>query len=115
MVRKSKRQLTPKGEGIKEIPTDSLIPNPHNPRMLFDRKPLGILLSSIEKVGILVPLTVYWSDSQRTYVILDGQRRWMCAQDIGMNSVPVTQIAEPDLVQNIVTMMFCWSLVFSSP
>lgn len=104
MARKRKRQLTPKAVGIKEVSTDSLIPNPHNPRMLFDRKPLGILRSSIEKVGILVPLTVYWSDTQNTYVILDGQRRWMCAQGIGLKSVPVNQIAEPDLVQNIVTM-----------
>ena len=38
------------------------------------------------------------------YVILDGQRRWMCAKDVGLMNVPVNQVAEPSLVQNIVTM-----------
>lgn len=81
-----------------------LKPNPHNPRMLFDPKPMKELRESIEKVGILIPLAVYWSDRDKTFVILDGQRRWMCAQVIGLETVPVNQLAEPDTVQNIVTM-----------
>jgi len=52
----------------------------------------------------LVPLTVFWSDSKRAYVILDGQRRWTCAQKVGLGTVPVNEVAEPTLVQNIVTM-----------
>ena len=96
--------LAPVAVGVKTIPTNSLVPNPHNPRMLFDRRPLDVLKESIKKVKILVPLTVYWSDSQKQYVILDGQRRWMCAQELGLLEVPVNQVAEPTLVQNIVTM-----------
>ncbi len=65
--------------GVKTIPTGSLVANPHNPRMLFDRIPLQILRESIAKVGILVPLTVYRSAENDSFVILDGQRRWMCA------------------------------------
>ena len=83
---------------------ERLKPNPHNPRMLFDPKPMKELRESIEKVGILIPLAVYWSDRDKTFVILDGQRRWMCAQVIGLETVPVNQLAEPDTVQNIVTM-----------
>lgn len=90
--------------GVKNIPTSALKPNPHNPRMLFDPKPMKELRESIEKVGILIPLAVYWSDRDKTFVILDGQRRWMCAGDIGLETVPVNQLAEPDTVQNIVTM-----------
>jgi ParB/RepB/Spo0J family partition protein len=90
--------------GVETIPTDSLVPNPHNPRMLFDRAPLQVLRESIRKVGILVPLTVYWSADKKTYVILDGQRRWMCAQQVGLPKVPVNVVTEPSLVQNIVTM-----------
>ncbi len=96
--------LAPEAIGVKTVPTSELIPNPHNPRMLFDRAPLEVLKGSIEKVGILVPLTVYWDGSQRRFVILDGQRRWMCAQELGLKKVPVNQVAEPTLVQNIVTM-----------
>jgi ParB/RepB/Spo0J family partition protein len=104
MKRKKIHRLAPATIGVKKIPTISLVPNPHNPRMLFDREPLDTLKASIDKVGILVPLTVYWSKEQGKYIILDGQRRWLCAQELDLKEVPVNQVAEPTLVQNIVTM-----------
>lgn len=90
--------------GVKQLPIDSLRPNPHNPRMLFDRADMDILKSSIERVGILVPLTVYRESKADIYRILDGQRRWMCAQEAGLKKIPVNEVSEPSLVQNIVTM-----------
>jgi ParB family transcriptional regulator, chromosome partitioning protein len=90
--------------GVKHLSTKELIPNPHNPRYLFDKAPMEVLRDSIRRVGILVPLTVYFDKRKKRYVILDGQRRWMCAQGIGLPEVPVNQVAEPTLVQNIVTM-----------
>jgi ParB family chromosome partitioning protein len=90
--------------GVNDIPTESLRPNPHNPRLLFDKDDLSILKQSIEHVGILVPLTVYRDSRTQNYVILDGQRRWMCAQEVGLETVPINEVAEPNLVQNIVTM-----------
>ncbi len=93
-----------KAIGVKSLPTDKLRANPHNPRMLFDREDLHVLLESIRRVGILVPLTVYREKSTGNYVILDGQRRWMCAQQAGLKTIPVNEVAEPTLVQNIVTM-----------
>jgi ParB/RepB/Spo0J family partition protein len=90
--------------GVKRLPTGRLNANPHNPRMLFDKLPLDVLRESIRRVGILVPLTVYWDSKKKRYVILDGQRRWICANDVGLKEVPVNQVAEPSLVQNIVTM-----------
>lgn len=97
-------KLAPQTVGVKELPIDKLQPNPHNPRMLFDRQPLSILRLSIEKVGILVPLTVYFDTKRHTHVILDGQRRWMCAKELNLATVPVNEVAEPTLVQNIITM-----------
>jgi len=93
-----------KAIGVKSLPTEKLKPNPHNPRMLFDRADLDILRDSINRVGILVPLTVHQEKSTGHYVILDGQRRWMCAQDVGLKTIPVNEVAEPTTVQNIVTM-----------
>lgn len=104
MASRRETRLSPDRIGVKTVPPDQLKPNPHNPRMLFDRAPLEILQASIEKVGILVPLTVYRASHQREYTILDGQRRWMCALALGLKTVPVNQVAEPSLVQNIVTM-----------
>jgi ParB family chromosome partitioning protein len=90
--------------GVNSLPTEKLKANPHNPRMLFDREDLHVLRESINRVGILVPLTVYKEKSTGDYVILDGQRRWMCAQDVGLKAIPVNEVAEPTTVQNIVTM-----------
>jgi ParB/RepB/Spo0J family partition protein len=104
MVKENKTELAPKIIGVKEIPTSNLHPNPHNPRVLFDREPLDTLKASIRKVGILVPLTVYIEDRRKRYVILDGQRRWTCAKELSIAKVPVNVVAEPTLVQNIVTM-----------
>jgi len=98
------QSLAPGNVGVKTIPTDDLEPNPHNPRRLFDPRPLQTLRDSIAKVGILVPLTVYWAKSRHVWVILDGQRRWICAQELGLKTVPANEVAEPSLVQNIVTM-----------
>jgi ParB family chromosome partitioning protein len=90
--------------GVKNLPTADLHANPHNPRMLFDRDNMTVLRQSIDRVGILVPLTVYSEKRTGQYRILDGQRRWMCAQELGLAKVPVNEVAEPTLVQNIVTM-----------
>lgn len=90
--------------GVKNVKTSDLLANPHNPRRLFDRVDMEPLKASIGKVGILVPLTVYLEGVTGKYRILDGQRRWICAQELGFTKVPVNEVAEPSLVQNIVTM-----------
>lgn len=98
------REFGVRAIGVKTLPTSRLRPNPHNPRMLFDRDDLRVLRESIERVGILVPLTVYREHKSGDYVILDGQRRWLCAQEVDLKTIPVNEVAEPTLVQNIVTM-----------
>jgi ParB family transcriptional regulator, chromosome partitioning protein len=90
--------------GVMTLAPDQLRANPHNPRMLFDREDLHVLRESIKRVGILVPLTVYKESASGNFVILDGQRRWMCAQKVGLKTIPVNEVAEPTLVENIVTM-----------
>lgn len=104
MNKSSLKTLATENIGVKTIPTDKLLPNPHNPRMLFDLGPLKVLKESIKKVGILVPLTVYWNEVKKSFIILDGQRRWICAKELDLTEVPVNHVAEPTIVQNIVTM-----------
>lgn len=104
MRRSRSATLAPEAIGVKSVRTNELMSNPHNPRVLFDKAPLKALEASIQKVGILVPLTVYWDSRRKRYVILDGQRRWMTAEKLGIKTVPVNQVAEPTVVQNIVTM-----------
>src|SRR5438067_1766620 len=90
--------------GPASVATNSLQPNPHNPRRLFDEAPLKTLEESIRKVGILVPLTVYRAKGSQKFTILDGQRRWICAQRAKLATVPINEVAEPSVVSNITTM-----------
>ena len=90
-------------KGLRQIPTADISPNPQNPRMFFPPNTLEVLCDSISKVGILMPLLVYETKNGK-YVILDGERRWKCAQRIGLEKVPVNIIAEPNTITNLLTM-----------
>lgn len=93
---------------LQNIRVDEISPNPHNPRLIFEPRELDDLKSSISKVGILVPLTVYKnvkSFPKTQYVILDGERRWRCAKEIDLETIPANIIDEPkDITQNILFM-----------
>jgi len=90
------------------ISTEDIAPNPHNPRLIFDMQELDDLKRSIGKVGILVPLTIYANTRKFPkikYILLDGERRWRCAQELGLPTVPANVIDEPkDITQNILFM-----------
>jgi ParB family transcriptional regulator, chromosome partitioning protein len=95
---------------VQQIPVEQIDPNPHNPRRLFDEEPLQILKESVEKLGILVPVTLYEADGPsaksdyQRYILLDGERRWRCAKDLGLPNVPAIVVERPDDTQNILTM-----------
>jgi len=89
---------------LRYVKTEEVLPNPHNPRMLFDKEPLQILQDSIHKVGILSPLLIYERKKDGKLVILDGQRRWMCANNLGLKEIPANIIEEPPVITNILTM-----------
>lgn len=89
---------------LARIPIEKIRSNPHNPRLLFDPIPLELLRDSIEEVGILVPLLVYESAKTKDYVILDGERRWLCAKELGLPDVPANVIEEPSAMNNILRM-----------
>ena len=93
---------------LTEIPINDISPNPLNPRLIFDAQDLDDLKKSIDKVGILVPLTVYRNSKsfpKTPYILLDGERRWRCAQELNHTLVLANVIDEPsDDTQNILYM-----------
>jgi hypothetical protein len=77
------------GESVPEttqISPENIEASPHNPRLVFDAEDLRRLRESIDEVGILVPLTVYQTDGR--YRLIDGERRWRCALELGLDTVP---------------------------
>lgn len=94
---------------VSNIKADEIGPNPHNPRRLFDDIPMQILQESVKKLGILVPVTLYKAPAKHTpkhqrYILLDGERRWRCANELGMGTVPAIVVERPSETENILTM-----------
>ncbi len=85
------------------IPVDKVSPNPENPRLIFDQEKLDTLAESISEVGILVPLIVFQEDED-SYILLDGERRWICAKRLNFKDVPANIIAKPTKIENILRM-----------
>jgi len=80
---KPSRQATEVRSGtFRHFSYKDLKPNPQNPRRIFDKAPLKVLEDSIRANGILVPLTVYLEKRNNQHYILDGERRWRCAEAI---------------------------------
>jgi ParB/RepB/Spo0J family partition protein len=92
--------------------------NPNNPRRYFNDEKLDQLRTSLQEVGVLVPLIVYQDpeDADR-YILMDGERRWRSALDLGFAEVPVSITPAPAPLDNLLRMFNIhavreeWSLV----
>lgn len=71
---------------------DDLVPGQYQPRQHFDENQLQELAQSIEKQGLIQPLTVRPKDDK--YEIIAGERRWRACQRIGKAEIPV-------IIQNV--------------
>lgn len=74
--------------GPNEVPIDSIIRNPRQPRSHFDDGALSELSSSIKEFGILQPLVVRPS-TEGQYELIAGERRLRAAKLAGLEAVPV--------------------------
>jgi ParB family chromosome partitioning protein len=78
------------GEGLRDVPLGSIIPNRFQPRQEFDEEELAALTSSIKELGILQPLLVRpVEDSEDSFELIAGERRLRAAKRAGLVSVPV--------------------------
>ncbi|HCD99522.1 MAG TPA: hypothetical protein DER07_00600 [Armatimonadetes bacterium] len=73
---------------VSELPIDSIVPNPRQPRQHFDEAALEELAQSIREVGLLQPLVVR-PTAEGTYELIAGERRWRACQRAGLKTVPV--------------------------
>lgn len=71
---------------LKTIPTAQIARNPYQPRKDFDQTALSDLAASIAEHGILQPLLVRAFDGG--FQLIAGERRWLAAQKVGLESVP---------------------------
>ena len=81
-----------------QLPVSDLIPNKYQPRKNFDEANLEDLTNSIKERGIIQPILVRKSNNENSkFEIIAGERRWLAAQKVGLNEVPVVITEADDL------------------
>lgn len=80
---------------LAELPIDSIVPNPHQPRVHFDEESLSDLTASIREIGVIQPVLVRPVGDH--YELLAGERRWRAARRAGLATVPAVVRATDDL------------------
>ncbi len=99
-------ELKGNGPRLKHIPIDKIIPNPHQPRRIFERGALEELAESIRRYGVITPLSVRRAGER--YMLIAGERRLRASRLAGLQTVPCyileaddRRSAELALVENL--------------
>lgn len=97
---------------VAEIELSRIVPNPGQPRTLFDEEALEELAQSISRLGVIQPITVKRienaKDDEPEYMIISGERRFRASQMAGLDTIPAyvreandQTLLEMALVENI--------------
>jgi len=82
--------LAPEGSrslSVRHVPIDRIVPNPENPRLLFEESALQELASSIREHGVLQPILIRPTGRDQ-YQLVAGERRWRAARRAGLLTIP---------------------------
>jgi ParB family chromosome partitioning protein len=71
---------------LRDIPVQTIRPNPHQPRRFFDEEGLHELAASISHIGVLQPILVRPVDGG--YELIAGERRWRAAGIAELATIP---------------------------
>ncbi len=81
-----------------DLNLDKIIPNPDQPRTIFDETEIEGLAESIQSVGLIQPIIV--REREGLYVIVAGERRYRACKLNGMKTIK-SIIIEADDEQNL--------------
>ncbi len=92
--------------GATRIPLDSIVPNPDQPRRVFDPQQLDRMAQSIRRHGVLQPVVVRRAGHR--YELVCGEQRWRAARLAGLPTIPavISDVDERDrlelaLIENV--------------
>lgn len=81
-------KVSPNTPKILDIDIGNILPNPDQPRKTFDEASLRELADSIERHGLLQPVTVKrMEDDQDRYYLVAGERRFRACQLLGRTKI----------------------------
>lgn len=84
----AKEAVSDFGASYQEIPISQIVPNPRQPRQVFDEDALAELVHSIREFGLMQPIVVRHSPVDDSFEIIMGERRWRAAAKAGMKKIP---------------------------
>ncbi len=84
---------------IQKLLITKIFPNPDQPRRYFEQQSLNELAVSLKQYGVLQPLIVS-PESDGTFRIIAGERRWRAAKIAGIGELP-TIIREPEQLEEL--------------
>ena len=65
-----------------------IVPNKYQPRKNFEKENLEDLSNSIKERGVIQPIIVRVSNSEKSkYEIIAGERRWLAARNAGLHEI----------------------------
>lgn len=74
---------------LKTISIDSIIPDPEQPRKIYDDQSLHELAETIKDIGIIQAPVVRPMARRGRYIIVAGERRWRAAKLAGLREIDV--------------------------
>jgi ParB family chromosome partitioning protein len=89
------------GARFAELPLDAIVPNPRQPRQVFDEQDMAELVHSIKEVGLLQPVVVR-ETSPGSYELIMGERRWRASRAAGLETIGaiVRETTDEDLLRD---------------
>ena len=89
------------GARFAELPLDAVVPNPRQPRQVFDEQDMAELVHSIREVGLLQPVVVR-ETSPGVYELIMGERRWRASRSAGLETIGaiVRDTTDEDLLRD---------------
>jgi len=94
------------GATFAELPVKIIVPNPRQPRQVFDEDDITELAASIKEVGLLQPIVVRRVDDEdgraESYELVMGERRLRAAKGAGLETIPavVRYTEDQDLLRD---------------
>lgn len=76
------------GAAFAHVPVDEIVPNPRQPRTVFDPELLGELIGSIKEIGVLQPVVVRPNPAGQGYELIMGERRLRASREAGLTEIP---------------------------
>jgi len=95
-----------KGETVRRVPLEQIVPSPFQPRKSFQPEQLAELVESVKEKGVIQPLVVRLVGGR--YELIAGERRWRASQAAGLKEAPVIvrqasdrEVLELALIENL--------------